>query len=121
MKNQNTAGLLALLLGGIGVHKFYLNKPIQGLLYAALCWTFVPVAIALIEAIVIFGMKPEKFNAKYNAGFQLAQPVQVHVAAVAAPQPDRVDRLEALHRLKTSGGLTDAEYENEKRRLLGPA
>lgn len=26
MKNKTTAGLLALFLGGIGVHKFYLGK-----------------------------------------------------------------------------------------------
>lgn len=26
MKNKNTAGILALFLGGVGMHKFYLGK-----------------------------------------------------------------------------------------------
>jgi hypothetical protein len=35
--------ILALLLGGIGVHKFYLDKPGAGIFYLLLCWTFIPV------------------------------------------------------------------------------
>jgi len=45
--------LLALLLGGLGIHRFYLGNWILGLLMLAFCWTFIPAFIALIEAIVI--------------------------------------------------------------------
>ena len=31
MKSKTTAGILALLLGGLGVHKFYLDRTGQGL------------------------------------------------------------------------------------------
>ena len=51
-KSRVTAGLFALLLGGIGVHKFYLNKVGLGVLYLLFCWTFVPSVIALIEGII---------------------------------------------------------------------
>jgi TM2 domain-containing membrane protein YozV len=64
-KSRTTAGILALLLGGIGVHKFYLNQPGRGILYALFFWTFIPAIIALIEAIQLFGMTDEKFYQKY--------------------------------------------------------
>ena len=64
-KNKSTAGLLALLLGGIGAHKFYLGQSGMGLIYLIFCWTFIPAIIGLIEAIQLFGMKDSEFNQKY--------------------------------------------------------
>jgi TM2 domain-containing membrane protein YozV len=68
-RNKNTAGILSLLLGGIGVHKFYLGKPGAGLLYALFCWTFIPVLLALIDAVKLFGMSTQAFDAEYNREF----------------------------------------------------
>ncbi|PIZ50618.1 hypothetical protein COY27_06435 [Candidatus Woesearchaeota archaeon CG_4_10_14_0_2_um_filter_33_13] len=64
-KNRTTAGILALFLGGFGVHKFYLGDSGKGILYLIFCWTFIPAIIALIEAIQIFSMTDEKFEDKY--------------------------------------------------------
>lgn len=36
----------------------------------------------------------------------------------AAPQPDRVTQLQQLAQLHDSGALTDAEFEQEKQRIL---
>ena len=66
MKSKNVAGILALFLGGLGVHKFYLGNYGGGLLYLLFCWTWIPAIAALIEAIIIFSMKDEKFDKKYN-------------------------------------------------------
>lgn len=44
--------LLALFLGGIGVHKFYAGKIGAGICYLLFCWTFIPGIIAFIEAII---------------------------------------------------------------------
>ena len=44
--------LLALILGGIGAHKFYAGKWIQGLLYLVFVWTYVPVALSLIDVVI---------------------------------------------------------------------
>jgi len=44
--------LLALFLGGIGIHKFYAGKSGAGILYVIFCWTFIPCILAFIEAIV---------------------------------------------------------------------
>jgi TM2 domain len=61
-KSRLTAGLFALLLGGIGVHKFYLNKAGLGVLYILFCWTFVPSIIALIEGIIYLTQDDATFS-----------------------------------------------------------
>lgn len=50
-KNKVVAFLLAWLLGGLGAHKFYLQKGIQGILYLLFCWTSIPSIIAFFEGI----------------------------------------------------------------------
>ena len=66
MTNRTTAGLLALFLGGIGIHKFYLNRPIQGFLYLIFCWTFIPAVVAFLEAISYFSYSDSSWNKVYN-------------------------------------------------------
>ena len=65
MKNRYIAALLAFFLGGLGVHKFYLGKW-TGIFYLALCWTYIPSIIALVEAILYLVNGEETFNEKYN-------------------------------------------------------
>jgi len=65
-KNKIVAGVLALFLGGIGIHKFYLGKSEQGVLYLVFCWTFIPGIIALIEGIIYLAMSDEEFERKYG-------------------------------------------------------
>lgn len=57
--------MLALFLGGIGIQKFYLNRPVAGLLSVLFCWTFIPSFIALYDAVAICAMGEAKFQAKY--------------------------------------------------------
>ena len=52
MVNKGTYIALCLFLGGLGIHKFYAGKWIQGLLYVAFCWTWIPVIIALFDLLV---------------------------------------------------------------------
>jgi len=123
MKSKTTAGILALLVGGLGVHKFYLDRPLQGALYLVFCWTFVPAVIALVEAIVYFTMSDANFNLKYNGGMTpvVAQPqnIVVNVASTASAGPvDVTERLRVLMDLKTAGGLTDEEFQSQKQKLL---
>lgn len=54
-KNPTTAVLLALFLGGLGAHKFYLNQAGIGIVYLLFCWTYIPAIIAFIEAFTISG------------------------------------------------------------------
>ena len=53
-KSKLVAGLLALFVGGIGVHNFYLGYMGRGIAQLLLSWTGITSIWALIEAIMIF-------------------------------------------------------------------
>lgn len=65
-KSRVAAILLALFLGGIGGHKFYLGKPGIGVLYLIFFWTFIPAVVALIEAVIYITMSDDAFREKYG-------------------------------------------------------
>jgi len=50
--NKVTYALLAIFLGGFGVHKFIAGKAGLGVLYLLFFWTFIPAIVALVEGIV---------------------------------------------------------------------
>ena len=64
-KNRTIAGLLALFLGGLGFHKFYLEKTGQGLLYLVFCWTFIPAFIGFVEGLNYLLMSNKLFAVRY--------------------------------------------------------
>jgi len=64
-KNKVTAGLFALLLGGLGIHKFYLGQVGSGIVYLLFCWTLIPGIIAFIEGIILLTMTEADFARKY--------------------------------------------------------
>ena len=64
--NRVAAALFALLLGGLGVHKFYLGKIGQGILYLLFCWTFIPAIVGLIEGIIYLTKSDQEFAAEYG-------------------------------------------------------
>ena len=44
--------LLALFLGGFGIHNFYAGKTGQGILFLLFFWTTIPAFVAFIQAII---------------------------------------------------------------------
>lgn len=64
-KSKTTAGVLALLLGGIGIHRFYLGQW-WGIFYLLFCWTFIPAIAALVEGILFLTASDEEWKAKYG-------------------------------------------------------
>ena len=67
-RNRVVAGLLALILGGLGIHKFYLGKGVQGVLYLLFCWTFIPAIIGFFEGVNYLLMSDETFLERYGQG-----------------------------------------------------
>jgi TM2 domain-containing membrane protein YozV len=65
-RNRVAAALFALLLGGLGVHKFYLGKVGQGVLYLIFCWTFIPAIVGFIEGIIYLTKSDQEFAAEYG-------------------------------------------------------
>jgi TM2 domain-containing membrane protein YozV len=66
-RNRSSAAILAIFLGGLGAHKFYLGQTGAGIVYLLFCWTFIPAFIGFIEGIVYLSTSDASFNAKYNA------------------------------------------------------
>ena len=106
MKQKSTAGIFALLLGGIGLHKFYLGKTGQGFLYLFFCWTFIPVIISIFEGIGLLSMSEIDFARKYNEGMG------------AVGNIDVADELSKLAALKTQQIITEEEFQLRKNKLL---
>lgn len=69
MKDKNVAGILALFLGGFGVHRFYLGQGGLGFFYLIFCWFPLMWVIGIIDAIVFFTTDKETFDAKYNKSY----------------------------------------------------
>lgn len=68
-KSKKITIILALFLGSIGIHRFYLGQFWKGLLCVLFCWTYIPLVIALVDVIVFATMSKEKFDSKYNGYF----------------------------------------------------
>jgi TM2 domain-containing membrane protein YozV len=64
-KSRTTAAVLALLFGGLGIHKFYLGQAGLGLLYLVCFWTFIPMIVGFVEGILLLAMSDDRFAEKY--------------------------------------------------------
>ncbi|MEQ8787843.1 MAG: NINE protein [Pirellulaceae bacterium] len=67
-KTKLVAALLALFLGGLGIHHFYLGSTMAGvvILVASICTCGAAGIIGFVEMIMLFVMSDEDFDAKYN-------------------------------------------------------
>ncbi len=106
MKSKTTAAILALFLGGIGIHRFYLGQAGLGIIYLLFCWTFIPALIAFIDFIVFLIMDENAFNSKYNKNQTLN--ISLNTA----------DELEKLFLLKEKGVISEQEFQTRKGKLL---
>ncbi len=86
MKDKNTAAILALFLGAIGVHKFYLGQTGWGLVYLLFSWTMFPAIAAFIEFIILAVMDNDEFNRRFN-GSNMLPPVVVNMLPPAGYAP----------------------------------
>ena len=50
-KNHIIAALLAIFLGGIGAHKFYMGKITHGVIYLICCWTWIPALLGVLSGL----------------------------------------------------------------------
>ena len=65
-KNKWVAAILALTLGGFGVHKFYLDQKGWGIVYLLFCWTFIPQLVAIVEFVMLLLIDEDEFNTRFN-------------------------------------------------------
>ena len=70
VKSKITAGVLGILLGGLGVHKFYMGKIGMGIIYLVFCWTWIPGIVGFIEGIMYLCSSDENFQLKNHVRIQ---------------------------------------------------
>jgi len=78
-KDELVGVLLALFLGGLGVHRFYMGQIGAGVLYLVFSWTGIPSIIGFIECFLMPGRVRE-----YNAAR-----AQMIAGQIMASQPQR--------------------------------
>ena len=66
MKNRLLTIVLAVFLGGLGIHRFYLGNYIMGAVYLIFSWTGIPTIIACVEALYFLVIGEQEFNHKYG-------------------------------------------------------
>ena len=115
MKSRTTAWILALFLGGIGIHKFYLRKTAWGVVYLVFCWTYIPLIVSFVEFIVLASMSDKEFNLKYNTS--VPDPM-VTTQSPAPVNPQYMDDVKKLYEMKEKGMITEEEYELKKKMLM---
>ncbi len=65
-KSKGGATLLALFLGGVGAHRFYLGQPKVGLAMLLFCWTLIPSMIGVVDALRYVFMSDRRFTTLYR-------------------------------------------------------
>jgi TM2 domain-containing membrane protein YozV len=83
-KDEVIGVLFALILGGIGIHHFYLRRDGLGLLYLIFSWTGVPMIIAWVECFFMPG-RVRHYNAMQ--AMYISSQILGTAGPSVAPQP----------------------------------
>ncbi len=67
-KNRYLAAILAIFMGSIGIHKFYLGQIGWGILYILFCWTGIPALAGFVEGLLYLLSSDEGFALRYGRG-----------------------------------------------------
>jgi TM2 domain-containing membrane protein YozV len=65
-KSRTTAGWLAIFLGGIGAHWFYLERNWRGAMYMLFVWTLVPILLGIIDGMRFLSWSDRRFDRMFN-------------------------------------------------------
>jgi TM2 domain-containing membrane protein YozV len=63
--NKTSLVLITFFLGGMGAHKFFVGKTIQGIFYLVFCWTLIPSIIAFVEFLIYAFTDETKLQEKF--------------------------------------------------------
>lgn len=113
MKNRIVAGLLAVFLGGLGIHKFYLGQSGTGILYLVFFWTGIPWILGIIDGVVLLMMSDQQFMDKYKF-----ESVETMSGTFGSSNLSTADEIKKYKDLYDSGAITQEEFEKKKKDLL---
>lgn len=110
MKNKTTALILSILVGGLGVDRFYLGYTGMGILKLLTGGVFGIVYIIDIVRIATGSLTPAD-GSQYEEEYQKG-------VVQAVPTSNAYDDLKKIADLHAQGVLSDAEYEKMKADLM---
>jgi TM2 domain-containing membrane protein YozV len=113
MKNRVVAGLFAILLGGLGIHKFYLGQNGTGILYLVFFWTGIPWILGIIDGVILLTMSDQQFMDKYGLDSD-----ETTMGAFGGSNMSTADEIKKYKDLYDSGAITQEEFEKKKKDLL---
>lgn len=120
MKQRSIAILLCFFVGFFGIHKFYLGKNVEGLLYLIFSWTCIPGLISFFELLGLCFMSDREFNARFN--YVEPNPIGSGGAypsfTPAKSSKEATSTLYELKKLYEDGIITAEEYEAKRRKML---
>ena len=122
-KSKTTALILSVLVGGLGVDRFYLGYTGMGVLKLLTAGCFGVLYIIDIINIATGNLRPRDCSMYAEEMTQVQQPIP-HVAQPTQPQPqepqkaDPFDSLERIAQLHEKGVLTDEEFSKMKAEML---
>ena len=67
MKSRIIAGVLGILLGSFGIHKFYMGNIIAGVVYLLFSWCIIPGVLGIVEGVVCLLEDDDKFQERVAA------------------------------------------------------
>jgi TM2 domain-containing membrane protein YozV len=120
MRNRTAAILICFFCGGFGIHKFYLGKNVQGILFLIFSWTFIPSIIAFFEFLGLCFMSEREFDARFNyyANPNLLDRSSGSAIPASRSIQDATSTLYELKKLYEDGIITAEEYEAKRRKML---
>lgn len=120
MKERTIAILLCFFGGFFGIHKFYLGKNVEGIMYLVFSWTFIPGFISFFDFFGLCFMSDREFNARFNYAEpnRLDRGVDYPIAPAVSSTKDPTATLYELKKLYEDGIITAEEYELKRRKML---
>ena len=114
-KSWITTLLLCIFLGGLGIHRFYVNKPLTGVV-----WLLTLGCFGIGTIIDICSIASGTFTDDEGAAILSdKQKDRIYGTGVqAAPSGDAVEQLRKLGELRDSGIISDEEFAEKKSILL---
>jgi TM2 domain-containing membrane protein YozV len=120
MRNRTAALLFCFFGGAIGLHKFYLGKNVEGIIYLIFCWSGIPYLISFFEFLGLCFMSDREFDARFNyyAPNTLDRGSSYPVVPPSRSTKEATSTLYELKKLYEDGIITAEEYEAKRRKML---
>lgn len=111
MKSKTTALILSILLGGLGVDRFYLGYTGMGILKLLTGGVFGIMWLIDLINIACGNLKPED-------GSEYQETIIANQVVGKTPTDNTYNELEKANNLRKQGVITDVEFEKIKKELL---